>query len=90
MQQHRPEAKAGDHRRGAHQEQRIEVGLAAQPAPVQARPREVGGGGVRLPLIATVAARMAQAAASDQTAPAAPYSWFAVVTDASGEIAGES
>jgi len=39
-------------------------------------------------VIATIAARMAQAAASGPIAPRAPYCWFAVVTDPAGEIVG--
>ena len=39
-------------------------------------------------VIATVAARMARAAASGPVTQVAPYSWFAVVTDPAGEIAG--
>jgi len=39
-------------------------------------------------VIATVAERMTQAAAAGASTPPAPYSWFAVVTDAAGEVAG--
>jgi GNAT superfamily N-acetyltransferase len=39
-------------------------------------------------VVATIAERMAQAAACGTSAPPAPYSWFAVVTDGAGEVAG--